>query len=253
MDRCKDERSGEGNRLMKEVWVDLCDEEGNHGEFYQISSLGRVRSLDRKVLTKGAYYATRRGKVLSQCRHASGYLVIGLAINGRNKQRMVSRLVAFSFYGPPAEPDMEAAHGDGVRSNNCKSNIRWATKLENAADKKLHGTDNRGATNPRATLSDGDVDHVLLLSSCGLGQHEIAKMVGSNAVTINHILTGRTWGHHTGIQYESRHATITQQMVRRMRTLKSLGMTLQDIADTLGVSKAATFRHTAPAVMGTTA
>lgn len=247
MDSEESKRTCHGDN-MTEVWVDLCDEEGNHGEYYQISSLGRVRSLDRMVATKGGRKAHRKGKVLSQCIHKGGYAVVGLAINGRNKQRLVNRLVAFSFRGQPPEAGMEAAHGDGVRTNNREDNIRWATKLENAADKRLHGTDNRGSTNPRAKLTEEDIAIILDMSKRGFDQNQIAAKVGSNSVSVNHVLTGRTWASVTGIQHVRRHAEITAAIIRRMRMLKRLGMTLQDIGDTLGISKAAVFRNTGPAL-----
>jgi hypothetical protein len=186
--------------MSTEVWVPLRDEEGIHGELYQVSSLGRVKALPRKVRTKGGVIAQRREKILSACLHKTGYLVVGYTVNGRQKQRVVNRLVAFSFHGDPPAPNMEAAHGDGDRSNNTRENVRWATKLENAADKKLHSTDNRGSTNPRATMRESQVDAILDLAAVGEPQTEIASSLGVHKCAVNHVLTGRTWSSHTGIK-----------------------------------------------------
>lgn len=185
---------------VSERWVDLCDERGNHGAFYQVSDLGRVRSLDRRVRTKGDAMAIRRGKIKKLSPHATGYLLVGLTIDGSNKQRMVNRLVAFSFHGEPAAPNMEAAHEDGVRHNNRETNIRWATKIENAADKKRHGTDNRGSTNGRAVLRESQVDVIVDLAGVGERQIDIAASLGINKIAVNHVLRGRTWNTHTGIE-----------------------------------------------------
>ncbi|HIV77331.1 MAG TPA: NUMOD4 motif-containing HNH endonuclease [Candidatus Sphingomonas excrementigallinarum] len=184
---------------MIEEWVDLCDEEGNHGEFYQVSSLGRVRMLDRAVRTKGGATAIRKGRLKAQTLHNNGYLVVGYTVNGRLKQRQVNRVVAFSFYGQPPEPGMEACHGNGDRLDNRKGNIRWDTKLGNAADKKLHGTDNRGATNPRAVLTERQVDIILDLAALNEPQNEIAASLGVHRCAVNHVLTGRTWSTYTGM------------------------------------------------------
>lgn len=232
---------------MNEVWVDLHNGVENVGEFYQISNLGRVRSMDRWVRTRGN--SLRKGRILTPSLHLTGYYVIGLTTGGKTYQRVISRLVAYSFLGQPALPDMQACHNDGDRSNNCLSNIRWDTPVGNAADKIRHGTNNVGATNGRAVLTENMVEAIVECSAVGERQIDIAKDLGINSDTVNHVLTGRTWASKTGIKLKRKHATVTEEMRQRMIELKKSGMRLQDIADTIGLSKAATFRHTSPAVM----
>lgn len=229
--------------MSEEIWVRLRDEEGDHGDFYEVSSLGRVRSKDRHVRTKGNTIGLRKGKLLSVCTHANGYKVVGLRVNGRQKQRIVSRLVAFSFHGDP-NPGDEACHNNGDRGDNRVENIRWDTKKGNAADKERHGTNNRGSTNPRAQIDEQGVDRVVALSRTGMTQAQIASEVGVLEGVVNHIITGRTWSHRTGIQFRPKHTSVTPPMVRRMRMLKTLGCRLEDIGAIVGVSKACAFRYT---------
>lgn len=53
---------------------------------------------------------------------------------------LVHRIVCIAFHGEPPSPRHEVAHGDGCRYNNHKDNLRWATHVENEADKITHGT-----------------------------------------------------------------------------------------------------------------
>lgn len=56
---------------------------------------------------------------------------------GRPRQVYVHRLVALAFHGE-AEDGLEVCHGDGVRTDNRASNLRWDTHAENMRDKKRH-------------------------------------------------------------------------------------------------------------------
>ena len=70
----------------------------------------------------------------------SGYWVINLRVNGKVRCRCVSELVLTTFVGPRPSPTHDAAHLNGDRNVNRLDNLSWATKKENAAHKRLHGT-----------------------------------------------------------------------------------------------------------------
>jgi len=52
----------------------------------------------------------------------------------------IHQAVCRAFHGPRPSGLYEVAHIDGDKLNNKAENLRWATKKENEADKKIHGT-----------------------------------------------------------------------------------------------------------------
>lgn len=65
---------------MEEIWKDIKDFEG----YYQVSNLGRIRSLDRVVNTWNAY-KTLKGKICNLEKAHNGYLRIELNKNNKSK------------------------------------------------------------------------------------------------------------------------------------------------------------------------
>ena len=69
--------------MIEEVWKDVVGYEG----YYQVSNLGKVKSVDRYVATVGNPSGKRliKGKILSQAkrtiRHEPGYCFVGLSNN----------------------------------------------------------------------------------------------------------------------------------------------------------------------------
>lgn len=103
---------------------------------YDVSSEGRVRSLDRIVRCKGGHTRLHRGRVLSPKLVNNGYLQIDLSREGVAHQRLVHRLVLDAFVGP-APDGTEACHApDPDTRNNRASNLRWDTHANNCADKR---------------------------------------------------------------------------------------------------------------------
>lgn len=50
------------------------------------------------------------------------------------------RVMCAEHHGPPASPDLYAAHSCGVRRCMNPCHLRWATPLENRHDTEAHGT-----------------------------------------------------------------------------------------------------------------
>jgi hypothetical protein len=127
---------------MQETWRPIPGHSG-----YEVSDLGRVRSIDRAVIkmTRGRPVPHRlKGRVLKPGTTGRGYLMVVLGHGGAT---YVHHLVLQAFVGP--RPDgHEAAHGDGNRTNNRLVNLRWATPKENAADRYRHGTVMFGSRHP---------------------------------------------------------------------------------------------------------
>jgi hypothetical protein len=121
---------------MTETWKAVSGYEG----LYEVSDLGRVRSRDRAVPHRSLGQITLKGKVLKPYRNRYGYPVVSLSREGRVvRGRAVHRIVLDAFVGSRRE-GMEACHGDGNKTNNRLSNLRWDTSSENKFDVVRHGT-----------------------------------------------------------------------------------------------------------------
>ena len=115
---------------MQEIWKDV---EGYEG-FYQVSNLGRVRSLDRQIYNKGNKgsnkFSKYKGRVLSQGKKKKGYLSVSLTKNCKSKSFPVHRLVAKAFIPNPNNL-LQINHKDEDKANNKVENLEWCDNKYN--------------------------------------------------------------------------------------------------------------------------
>lgn len=106
---------------MKEIWKDIAGYEG----LYQVSNLGRIRSLDRAVNT---WYGTRKAseKILKPCANKKGYLFVTLSRENKVIPVRINRLVASAFVANPNNLPV-VNHKDKNRANNEADNLEWCT------------------------------------------------------------------------------------------------------------------------------
>ena len=112
--------------MIEEIWRPVVGYEG----LYEVSSYGRVRSLDRYVKGKGESYWLRKGRVLSPIKDTNGYLLINLCCNGKPKTINVHRLVAQAFI-PNPDNLLEVNHIDEDKINNRADNLEWCSRKYN--------------------------------------------------------------------------------------------------------------------------
>lgn len=122
-----------------EVWKPIKGYEG----LYEVSNLGRVRSLDRVGFQRhwqgGQSRYLHKGKVLKPCKRPNGYMCISLKKDGVLKTHSIHRLVALHFI-PRIEGKNCINHLDANPKNNNVSNLEWCTQSENIQYAYDHGT-----------------------------------------------------------------------------------------------------------------
>ena len=101
-------------------------------------------------------------------------------------------LIMLSFVGPRPK-GMHIAHWDGDNSNNRLSNLRYATPVENEADKKRHGTRAMGQRHGMSKLDEEKVRSIRKMLSDGKTGISIARRFGVSACAVTMIKHGKVW------------------------------------------------------------
>lgn len=108
--------------MEKEEWRDIQGYEG----YYQVSNLGRVRSLDKYVKNYISGFALRKGMVLKGKSDKDGYKYVTLSKYSKKKTYRIHRLVAQAFLQNPNNYQI-INHKDENPSNNNVDNLEWCT------------------------------------------------------------------------------------------------------------------------------
>ena len=112
--------------MNEEIWRPI---EGYEG-LYEVSSYGRVRSLDMYVKVGYGNYRLHKGKVLSPAKDTNGYLKVNLYCNGKQKTINVHILVAQAFL-PNPDNLPQVNHKDENKSNNRVENLEMCNAKYN--------------------------------------------------------------------------------------------------------------------------
>lgn len=129
--------------LPMECWRWIPGYEG----WYQVSTRGRVRSVDRWVTDNTGRKYLIKGKILKPTRDKDGYLTVNLHRDGKKRTFKIHRLVAMAWLDNP-EGKPQVNHRDEDKTNNsvenlsfmtAKENVTWGTGIERATASKLNG------------------------------------------------------------------------------------------------------------------
>ena len=104
---------------MQEIWKDIAGYEG----YYQVSKLGRVRSLDRDIIYADGRHYHYKGKVL-KFGNCKGYSFVNLYKESKKLNCRVCRLVAMHFIENPNNL-LQVNHNDENIKNDRVDNLEW--------------------------------------------------------------------------------------------------------------------------------
>lgn len=174
----------------KEIWKDI----PGYENFYQVSNIGRVRSLDRYVVgNTGKHNSFRCGKVLTNNIGTTGYYRVNLTDPTTNKRtsRRVHRLVALAFIENPLNKKM-INHIDGNKLNNKLENLEWVTRKENARHASETGLVASGESHGMSKLKKEDIIAIRSLSK-RITQTQISLIYNVSDGHISSIISGKCW------------------------------------------------------------
>ena len=140
---------------MKEIWKDVKGYEG----LYQVSNLGNVKSLDRRVKCglRNNSIVTKKGKIKEQ-KISNKYLIVSLCDGKTQKSKTVHRLVAEAFIPNPNNYPC-VNHKDENKFNNCVDNLEWCThKYNNNYGTRLNKISKALINNPKTSKKVNQYD-----------------------------------------------------------------------------------------------
>jgi hypothetical protein len=179
---------------MNEVWKMVPNFENR----YQVSNLGRVRSLDRIVKDVNGVLYNKKGKILStKYNNKNDYVRVNLYDESiKRHTTKVHKLVARVFL-KQVENKPFINHKNGNKHDNRVENLEWCTASENIN----HAFDNnliprqKGGKNGNSKLTEREVVEIKKLIKKGDTQFNIANRFGVKQATISSIKLGYTWRH----------------------------------------------------------
>jgi hypothetical protein len=180
---------------MEEIWKEYLP------GYYEVSNLGRFRSMDRYVKGQipGKLYF-RQSKILPSRFSNRGYLRVTLHFEGKDLDVNIHRAVAEAFVEnlnnlPEVNHIGKDENGFVDKTDNRAISLEWVTASENHLHAHREGLKASGSNHTNSILTEESVIDIKELLREGFTQKEIAKQFGVHCGTISGIATGASWKH----------------------------------------------------------
>lgn len=194
--------------MMEEIWKDIQGFEG----LYQVSNMGRVRSLDRILPDKNGRLRHKKGMILKDCLNkGGGYYRISLWDGQRNPTHFeVHRLVALHFVDG-YKPGLVVNHINEIKTDNRAENLEWCTYQYN-----LNYSDVIAWKRKPVYQYDMDGNFLAVHKCCA----DVARQYGTYTNAMTHILYESKTGIWNGYRwsFEKRTKEQWQEIARKYKS-----------------------------------
>lgn len=164
------------------LWRAITGYEG----YYEVSTTGRIRSLDRVVIDRRDQKRLLRGHEMKLTHNADGYMVVNLRKFGKSEVVGVHILVATAFLPNPHNLPM-VNHIDGVKEHNNIENLEWATYSYNNIHALQHKLRKPRSSEIVQLTEDGEIVDVYDSAA------EAARRTGISSAAILQCVNHRTY------------------------------------------------------------
>ena len=175
---------------QKEIWKTINGYEG----LYEISNLGRVKSLSKTIKSPRGFRITKE-KILIKNIVSTGYHAVALCYNNNRKPFRVHRLVANAFItNSKNKPCVN--HINGIKTDNRSENLEWCNQSENMNHafknnlyKPIFGESYKSKLTEKEVLEIKSKENKIIVNKI------LAKKYNISPTTISDIKNNKTWKH----------------------------------------------------------
>ncbi|MCW6148355.1 NUMOD4 motif-containing HNH endonuclease [Lactiplantibacillus plantarum] len=207
-----------------EVWQEHPDISG-----IEVSSLGRVRTLDRVISNGNGMYSIK-GRVLKQRNDKDGYLQVNITVDGKLTMKKAHRLVAQTFI-PNPDNLPQVNHKDCRRANNSVENLEWCDNSYNQKYRNKNGISQTEAVGHPLFAINLATFEVSSFHS----QHEVSRALGFNQPYVNAAIKGKykqAYGYWF-VNADEKAVDITK---RKLRDIGETGLKVKHGEDTMSAN-----------------
>jgi hypothetical protein len=170
---------------MEETWKDIVGYEGA----YQISNLGRIKTLPRILIRRNGSPQTIKPKIRKNTLGNNGYYTLTLQVDGKKiRTEYIHQLLAKTFI-PNPENHPNVCHKNDIKTDNRLENLYWGTRKDNAEDSVRNGRH----VNTGAVLTIEKVREIRTLLAEGFTHGELSRRFHVGITAISNIKLGKTW------------------------------------------------------------